>query len=856
MVALMLLATGCKKKPTGTAIPQYEPTGTETPLHEAAKRGDIEDCQSLIAAGVAVDATDQYGFSALHYAAEHGYKEVAELLVAKGANVNTRTERGWSRRTPLHYAAFEGHKDLVEWLISNGADINARCAFHRTPLHAAAEHGHRQVVELLIAKGGEVNAKDLNHDAPLHAAAETGHRVVVQLLISQGADVNAKALDGGTPLHRAAAQGHRGVAELLIAKGADVNAKTEARWKRNALSALHCAVSAHHSDVVELLVAKGADIRVTSKDLELLHFAARYGLQDLAVLLLADEPDVNAKNWIGNIALHEAAREGQTNLAKLLLAHGGDVNAKNWGGTRPLHYAASYGHTDLAKLLLANGADVNAKDKDGDTPLHSAALRGRKKVAELLLAYGADVKAKDGDGRTPADEAARRGERDIVELLAAKATDVCAKTPEERTAASQAVPARPADVVQAATTTAPDPDLEHLRVQRVPLPPSAIARQNVKTVVQDNSAFAFDLYQQLRSSKGNLFFSPYSISTALAMTYAGARGNTEKQMAETLHFSLPQKNLHPTFAELQGGLKKLQEAGNVKLCIANSLWPQRSHPFLDECLSLAKKYYGVSITPVDYINAREAARRTINTWVEKKTEDKIKDLIQSYHLNEITRLVLVNAIYFRGNWEYPFDPRETKDAPFYVTPKKPVQIPMMRQTERVRYAEVKSLHILELPYRGEDLSMLVLLPREIDGLEQLEDSLSTENLEFWRQRLEARGLIIFLPKFQMTSSFDLKETLKAMGMVDPFTFPGANFAGFDGDPRWFFIGEVVHKAFVDVNEEGTEAAAATAVVMGYGGVPAPPPTFRADRPFLFLIQENRTGSILFIGRVTDPTKSS
>lgn len=378
---------------------------------------------------------------------------------------------------------------------------------------------------------------------------------------------------------------------------------------------------------------------------------------------------------------------------------------------------------------------------------------------------------------------------------------------------------------------------------------------NERILVQDNSAFAMGLYQKLRTSDGNMFFSPYSISTALAMTYAGARGNTEKEMAKVLRFSLDQENLHSAFAQVESRLNKLQKTGNIKLSVANSLWPQQDYKFLDEYLSLAKKHYGVSITPLDYKRACEAARKMINKWVEDKTQNKIKDLIQPGILNALTRLVLVNAIYFKGNWESQFKADKTKVAPFHISSKKSVQAPMMTQKQKFRYADLGSFKMLKLPYVGNEMSMIVLLPKETDGLKQLEADLSVENLKRWKSRLSKRDVLVFLPKFKMTSMFRLDKTLASMGMVDAFNVSKANFAGMDGRPDWLYIGAVLHKAFVDVNEEGTEAAAATAVVMTMTAMPAPPPTFRADHPFVFLIHENRTGSILFMGRVTDPTKT-
>jgi len=556
-----------------------------------------------------------------------------------------------------------------------------------------------------------------------------------------------------------------------------------------------------------------------------LHQAVEAGDAERIQSLISSGADINAKDRSGRTPLHQAISRGHANVAELLIAKGGDVNAKTWSGNTPLHYAAD-GRENMTELLLANGANINAKNKDGGTPLHTATLRGNKDVAELLIANGADINAKDKDGRTPLFYAARHGYYNVVELLVAKGA------------------------IATATAKEDQPPEEHAVAAVV-----AAAQPNVRTLVQGNSAFAFDLCQKICSSEGNLFFSPYSISTALAMTYAGARGNTEKQMAETLRFSLDQENLHPAFAEMGAWLNQLQESGRIKLYIANSLWPQQDYKFLDEYLSLTKKYYGVSITPVDYKQAseREAARKTINKWVEERTEYKIKDLIAPKILDELTRLVLVDAIYFKGNWLNQFNPRLTKDAPFYISPKKSVQTPMMRQEQKLRYAELESLQIVELPYLGENLSMLVVLPREIDGLAQLEGSLSVENLVSWRESLNKKKVHIILPKFKITCQFILNDTLKTMGMVDAFILGKANFAGITGRPD-LYISAVIHKAYVDVNEEGTEAAAATGVLMAPRRVPEPP-TFRADHPFLFLIQDNHTGSILFIGRVIDPTKT-
>jgi serpin B len=377
--------------------------------------------------------------------------------------------------------------------------------------------------------------------------------------------------------------------------------------------------------------------------------------------------------------------------------------------------------------------------------------------------------------------------------------------------------------------------------------------QRVRQVAENNSEFAFDLYSLLKKEKGNLFFSPYSISAALAMTCGGARGNTATEMRKVMHFTLGEKEIHPAFAELNSELEEAQKRGAVQLLIANSLWPQKDHPFLPEYFSLTKDYYGVAITPLDYAKT-ESSRQVINKWVEDKTKDKIKNLIRQGDLDPLTRLVLVNAIYFKGNWDSQFKTNQTTEAEFFVSPHKTAQTPMMTQTHTFKYADIADLQMIELPYVGSDLSMLVILPKEKDALGKIEDRLTKENVDQWAKHLVEREVRIFLPKFKITwGTFELNAALQTLGMVDAFSDVNADFSGMDGQLHWLYIRHVLHKAFVDVNEEGTEAAAATAVVMRHG-MPAPPPTFRADHPFVFLIKENQTGSILFMGRVTDLTK--
>lgn len=380
----------------------------------------------------------------------------------------------------------------------------------------------------------------------------------------------------------------------------------------------------------------------------------------------------------------------------------------------------------------------------------------------------------------------------------------------------------------------------------------ANTNEDLQIVVKGNSDFGFDLYQELKGGKGNLFFSPYSISTALAMTYAGARGQTEKEMAEVLHVSLQQEPLHSSFLKLQSELNAIQNKGHIKLSIANSLWAQEGYHFLDTFFDLSKKNYGAGLNFVDFATQIEVARKTINIWVEDKTQQKIKELIKPNMIDSFTTLVLCNAVYFKGDWLSQFDKKRTIDADFYASPDKTIKVSMMSQKSKFKFKDFNDFSAIELPYDGNDLSMIVFLPKKVDKLVNLERNLTNENVKNWISEISRSyesEILVSLPKFKTTCEFELADVLIEMGM--PHAFADADFSGMTGK-KDLFISKVIHKAFVDVNEEGTEAAAATAVVMQLAI--SRPLTFRADHPFVFLIRENQTGSILFIGRIVDPTK--
>ena len=397
------------------------------------------------------------------------------------------------------------------------------------------------------------------------------------------------------------------------------------------------------------------------------------------------------------------------------------------------------------------------------------------------------------------------------------------------------------------------------------------AKASEQIVVKGNNEFALELYAKLRAEKGNLFFSPYSISTALSMTYAGAKGETKIQMAKVLHLpTLPKvisdhppecrlmapgwkpSRFHSAFGAIIKDLNTRGEKGNYELSVANALWGQKGYGFLKEFLELIKTNYGGGLNEVDFVRAAETARKTINTWVEKETNKKIKNLIGKGVLDSMTRLVLTNAIYFKGNWARQFKEDETKETPFTLINGEKVDIAMMNQTADFNYMETEDFQGLELPYVDDELSMIILLPKEADGLGRFEETFTAKNLSKWLARFRKRKVIVSVPKFKMTRQFGLADVLKSMGMTSAFSGE-ADFSGMNGKKN-LFISAVIHKAYVDVNEEGTEAAAATAVVGVTAIRPEEIPVFRADHPFLFLIRDNRSGSILFIGRAMNPAR--
>ncbi len=384
--------------------------------------------------------------------------------------------------------------------------------------------------------------------------------------------------------------------------------------------------------------------------------------------------------------------------------------------------------------------------------------------------------------------------------------------------------------------------------------PQKARSAETQAVVAGNTAFAIDLFGRLRTTPGDLFFSPYSISACLAMAYAGARGDTEQQMARAFHFDTSQQEVHTGFGELQRQLASVAQQKGVELSIANALWSQKGHPFLPEFLQNAKDNYQANFNQADFKNEAEAARAKINQWVAEKTKEKIKDILPPGSLTAWTRLVLANAIYFKGVWAKPYKKTQTSSQPFHLSDTSQIKVPLMHHLDEVRYMENRDFQAVELPYQSNELSMVVLLPRRVDGCGALENQLTPALLSISLSQMTRREVEILLPRFKLESSFRLNDALAGMGMSDAFG-PGADFSGMDG-ARDLYISGVFHKAWGEVNEEGTEAAAATGVAvtaLAAGRPTAPPPVFRADHPFLFFIRDTRSGSILFLGRLSNPS---
>jgi len=379
--------------------------------------------------------------------------------------------------------------------------------------------------------------------------------------------------------------------------------------------------------------------------------------------------------------------------------------------------------------------------------------------------------------------------------------------------------------------------------------------QSASNLSQSDNQFAFDLYSRLAANKGNIFFSPYSLSSALGMTYEGARGQTAQEMRTVLHYNTDDVSRRTETSTFIQQINRPDKA--YELSVANALWAQKAYPFKEDYLSLVKGTYSAEARNLDFVANPEGSRGTINTWVSDNTNNRINNLLPAGSITPSTRLVLTDAVYFKGKWETLFKKKNTKLGSFWLTPDQSIQTDMMSLLGKsFYYFDNDQVQVLKLFYKGYDLSMLIILPRSKDN-QSLEKILTMDMLQQWQKSMISQEVNVFLPKFKFEWKDEMSNMLIGMGMKLAFDRNDANFSGMaylkSDEP--FYIGQVYHKAWIDTSEEGTEAAAATAVVMTMGAVAMPikkPKIFRVDHPFIFVIQDNKTGHILFMGRVSDP----
>lgn len=403
--------------------------------------------------------------------------------------------------------------------------------------------------------------------------------------------------------------------------------------------------------------------------------------------------------------------------------------------------------------------------------------------------------------------------------------------------------------------------IDDIRSSRDRISNPSVPKSKLQTLTKHNADFAFDLYGELAAEKSgeNFFYSPHSISSALAMTYAGAEGSSESQMRSALQFNLPEKDLHPAFNQLDLTLeKRADQTGNnktgspFKLEIANSIWGQKNYAFEQPFLDTLAKHYGAGLRGLDFQEKPDQSRKTINDWVEQKTENTIKDLLPKGAVTPLTRMVLTNAIYFKASWEHKFDKSNTRKAQFTTAAGNPVQADMMslKQQNGLSYAEGGNWKAVELPYVGEKVSMVVIVPDK-GKFGAVEQNVSGSWLQSVFGKLHGQAVKLKLPKFDVTSKFSVKKMLQALGMEAPFDENAADFTDI-ADKEQLFIDDVIHQSFVSVDEKGTEAAAATAVSVGTTSAPKFE-NVSVDRPFLFMIRDRETNAVVFAGRVVDPS---
>ena len=392
------------------------------------------------------------------------------------------------------------------------------------------------------------------------------------------------------------------------------------------------------------------------------------------------------------------------------------------------------------------------------------------------------------------------------------------------------------------------------------------SRESGGEVVEANNLFTIELYQQLKNEGENILISPFSVFNAFAMLYPGSDGQTQAIISQTMHFEQTIKKFLDEMVQLQDSFKAIREYEKPALNIANSVWVQQGYPILESYLDILQAYFQSEIRSVDFTDSVKTAKE-INQWVSDKTQNKIKEIINPDIIGQLTTLILCNAIHFKSSWMNPFSEKNTKSEPFFINPEQTIQVDMMNNQKAYRYQEYDGFKMLEMPYKKEyneqgepvskvDYSMIIFLPDKESSLEQLENQLNYYLMKSYistLMRSEAVQVAVKFPKFRVENTFNLNDPLMAMGMENPFTSL-ADFSKITGK-RDLFISDVIHKTYIDVDEKGTEAAAVTAIIMPRGAMPGPVDEvkqFFVDRPFMYIIRENSTGCIIFIGQVTNP----
>ena len=386
-----------------------------------------------------------------------------------------------------------------------------------------------------------------------------------------------------------------------------------------------------------------------------------------------------------------------------------------------------------------------------------------------------------------------------------------------------------------------------------------IPQSDLTTLVNGNNIFAINLFHTLQTQDGNLVFSPYSISLALAMTYAGAHNQTESQMAKAMQFNLPQDQLHPAFNALDLALANEGKAQGsngqpMQLNIANAVWAEQSYSFQQAYLDLIAKHYGTGIQQANFKKNFDAVRQQINNWVSNQTKNKINDLLAPGSVDALTRMVLVNAIYFKADWDVPFDANNTSDSNFNRLDGSQSQVKMMNNGKlTLPYIKGNGYQAVELPYNGNTAAMDIIMPDQ-GNFQNFESTLDAQKINEIFNSMQSTPIALGLPKFTFTTNFSLSDQLKSLGMTDAFDSNKADFSGMTGNHD-LFISDVIHKAYVAVDEKGTEAAAATAVIMEAMSAPMQQKVHLViDHPFIFIIRDLKSGQILFVGRVLNPAQ--